>query len=792
MKKILSFLLSVCLIITVCSSGLMSLTAFAAQKIDGSDVTWSFDNLTKTLTFDGTGAIPDYDKYKNDDGSSALPWADLDFTNVEFGKNVTAIGSYALYGSICLEFITIPENITAIGKGAFLNCKALKEITIKSGLIKKLEASTFSSCTTLKTVVLPDNITEIGNSAFYRCSSLENINLPSSLLSIDDSAFNACTSLKEFKANERLEKIGARAFYSCEKLETVELSENTLSIGNSAFDYCEKLKSIALPIGTLTVPAGAFSGCTKLTEALLPEGLEQISADAFDLCSSLKAVTVPYSVETIGEKALGYTRGGKTVEGFVITGYADSGAEKYANENDITFNSLGDYYAKSGTISETLTWKITEDNTLVFEGTGAIGDYSIYSLPPYMHNDFEYLSLDEGITSIGDYAFLGNFLTFYIPSSVTHIGEKAIGYTFDENGKIVKYNSISLICVEDNTVAKDYAHANGLLVVPIIFSGECGDATWSYDIESEVLTISGAGNIYDNFGYGIPCMERLPVSKVIIKEDITHINESAFCNFIPNEENITYCIPKSVTTIDSKAIGYYATRETNEDREVVTKYTKITNCTIMGYKGSEAEKYATENGIKFVELDEATIALMTPNKEIKLNEGAPIIIDEENKEIILYKEMSFETFLTYLNISDDIKVSTNTLSLTIQTGMKITVTRGADVLCEYTAVCMGDVDGNGKINSADALKILRYSVGDITLTDAELTAADLTGDDQANSQDALEVLRISVGQTQLEDYMKSDDADNEDDKKDEGGSSEGENTPTDESKADAEAKTDAE
>lgn len=783
MKKIISFFVSLCLLITVCSAGFMTISVSAAQKIDGSDVTWSFDNLTKTLTFDGTGAIPNFDKYKDDIGSSLLPWANLDFSNVVFKEGVTAIGSYALYSSICLEAITVPENIVSIGKGAFFSCKALKEITIKSGLMQKLEDSTFSACSTLQTVNLPDSISEIGSQVFYNCSSLKNINIPSSLVSIGNAAFRACSSLKEFKANEKLEKIAARAFFGCEKLETVELSENTLSIGNSTFDGCEKLTSITLPIGTLSVSAGEFSGCLKLTEALLPEGLQTIEADAFNLCSSLKAITVPYSVETIGAKALGYTKGGQIVEGFVITGYDDSAAEKYATENEITFNSLGDYYAKSGILSETLTWKITDEKELIFEGTGAIGDYSIYSLPPYMHNDFEYLSLGEGITSIGDYAFVGDFTSFYVPSSVTHIGEKAIGYTFDENGKIIKNSSISLIFTEDNTVAKDYANKNGLTASLIVFSGECGDhTTWSCEIESETLTISGTGDINAKFSSDIPCMEIFPVSKVIVMEGIVNINEQAFCAFIPNEENITYCIPQSVTAIAPKSVGYFAENSSDEIGEVVTDYYKIASCTIMGYKGSTAEKYAMENEIKFVELDEETIALMTPSTEFKPNEGAPIVVDEESKTITLYEAMSLDTLLTYFTIGKDINISIDTPSESVSSGMKITVSQGKTVLCEYTIISKGDVDNNQIINSADALKVLRYSVSEITFTDIELASADITGDGVANSQDALQILRISVGQTKLSDYMKS-----EDEKKDDEAPTEKPDTETE-----TETKTDAE
>ena len=77
MKKILSLALALCVMLTVCSTGLMSITASAAQKIDGSEVTWSFDDMTKTLTFDGKGDIPDFDEDRDKDENNNLPGAEL-------------------------------------------------------------------------------------------------------------------------------------------------------------------------------------------------------------------------------------------------------------------------------------------------------------------------------------------------------------------------------------------------------------------------------------------------------------------------------------------------------------------------------------------------------------------------------------------------------------------------------------------------------------------------------------------------------------------------------------------
>ncbi len=57
----------------------------------------------------------------------------------------------------------------------------------------------------------------------------------------------------------------------------------------------------------------------------------------------------------------------------------------------------------------------------------------------------------------------------------------------------------------------------------------------------------------------------------------------------------------------------------------------------------------------------------------------------------------------------------------------------------------GDVDGNGKINATDALRILQYSVGKITFSDAQLAVANVSATGKINAEDALMILKYAVG-----------------------------------------------
>lgn len=59
---------------------------------------------------------------------------------------------------------------------------------------------------------------------------------------------------------------------------------------------------------------------------------------------------------------------------------------------------------------------------------------------------------------------------------------------------------------------------------------------------------------------------------------------------------------------------------------------------------------------------------------------------------------------------------------------------------------MGDADGNGVANSADALMIMRYAMGDHSVIPADrLAYCDLDGNGVVNSADALKLMRMSMG-----------------------------------------------
>ena len=81
------------------------------------------------------------------------------------------------------------------------------------------------------------------------------------------------------------------------------------------------------------------------------------------------------------------------------------------------------------------------------------------------------------------------------------------------------------------------------------------------------------------------------------------------------------------------------------------------------------------------------------------------------------------------------------LETVVKTGDRFTTTDGT----EYTVIVYGDVDGDGKITSLDALQIQKSAVNDATLNGVQRESADVVNDGNINSLDALAIRKYAVG-----------------------------------------------
>lgn len=114
-------------------------------------------------------------------------------------------------------------------------------------------------------------------------------------------------------------------------LKTVNIAATVQKIESNAFKNCALLSTVNF------LPFDGLSG-----DAAVPD-ITEICADAFYNCAALKAITVPKGVVTIGAHAFGFTYAASAyqqISGFIVSGYLNTAAYKYANDNAFAFSNL--------------------------------------------------------------------------------------------------------------------------------------------------------------------------------------------------------------------------------------------------------------------------------------------------------------------------------------------------------------------------------------------------------------------------------------------------------------------
>ncbi len=112
MKKLITFVCAVAMVIALFPSGSMTARAAQASGVCGEDLTWEFSD--DKLTISGTGEMYDYSE------ESPAPWHDLQYiSELWIEEGVTTIGDYAFAGAWQARRMVIPNSIISIGTKAF-------------------------------------------------------------------------------------------------------------------------------------------------------------------------------------------------------------------------------------------------------------------------------------------------------------------------------------------------------------------------------------------------------------------------------------------------------------------------------------------------------------------------------------------------------------------------------------------------------------------------------------------------------------------------------------------------
>jgi len=321
-------------------------------------------NAARWVTADFEEIIPNNEIwYTSSDGNIVVPYAIDEFgasivSNtyengrgvITFDRDVTLIGEDALFNSMNLTSIIIPNGVTTIGKWAFYNCRNLVNVII-GNQVSTIEESAFRDCVSLSHIKMGENIKTIGDMAFWSCFSLANLILPDNVISVGNRAFLGCSELTNLVLGNNLTTIGTEAFEGCINLISVDIPnsvanmgtapfagcanlkkfsgkfasndgrcliingilnsfapseitsytipENVTYIGHYAFSQCRDITSVTIPDNVSGLGAGTFANCNNLTNVTISNSITEIEYHSFFNCSSLKNVTIPEDVKEL-------------------------------------------------------------------------------------------------------------------------------------------------------------------------------------------------------------------------------------------------------------------------------------------------------------------------------------------------------------------------------------------------------------------------------------------------------------------------------------------------------------
>ena len=676
--------------------------------------------------------------------------------NIKLPSNLKSIGKTCFQGCISLTGLFIPQSVESIGGGIFGDCDALQSVEIedennnfifKDGILYDVKNGILVSAVNslIPEKVIVDECTKtIDYYAFADCNNLYEIEIPQGVVNIGEKAFARLDNLKNIDIPDSVTNITTLAFYRCNGLVSVQVPGSVTAIKNGTFRECNNLKKVILNEGVAKIEDSAFVFCSSLEQIKLPQSLMSIGSGAFDNCTSLISVELPDNA-IISSSTF---RGCKNLSKIVLSD---------TNNNYIVKNGI--LYNKNITRILCYPAGIKDTEFFVPDTVKTIGDFAFYGTKA-----LESINIPDSVTNIGTDAFgeCSGLKEVVIPDSVTSMGE-AVFY---------KCTSLEKVKLSVN------------ITMP-------NPAVFQYCSNLKEVVVSENMRFLGDFMFSY-CTQ---LTNIVLPDTLTSVLRSAFQN-CDNLKNIT--VPKNVTTIRDYAFGYYY------DEQSAT-YKKYDDFTISGYAGSKAQEYAEANGIRFIELNEKET---TDGIKIEYSKDDSSIGGDNEEKISLESRQLTESDEEYSKIDftgkiedsdvkpEDVKSVTYEISLknesgqTVQPSEKVTVKipvpdgyMGGNCKVYYVnekgkftnmnAVCQngflifetghfstylvtetniktvseityGDANGDGKIDSRDAVVIKKYVAG-FTGFAIDLEASDVNADGKVDTRDAVKILKKIVG-----------------------------------------------
>ena len=471
-------------------------------------------------------------------------------TSITIPDSVISIEREAFSGNL-LTSVIIPDSITSIEQGVF-SSNNLTSVTIPNS-ITRLEMNAFIS-NDLTSITIPNGVEYIGEQAFSY-NSLTSVTIPNSVTYIGEQAFGD-NNLNSVTIPDSVTYIAEEAFLNNANLKLVFLPNPNVSLGLNAFPYgyvfethndCFEFDStdmnkiinyydnennnsnnstcprdVVIPQGITSVGENAFQN-KALTSVTMPNSVVDFGDSAFFGNPNLELVYIPHTNPTLGSNAFpnGYVRGyGKsmslncfeidTTSGILITDY-------YDNEDNDTNNPA-----------------CPKDVEIPY-GFTSIGEVA------FLRNYLTSVTIPDSVVSIGISAFHTNHLTSVtIPDSVTSIEES-----------VFAYNSLTSVTIPDS-------------VVSIGISAFSNNSLTSVTIPDSVTSIEESVFAYNSYltsvvisdsviSIGSGAFAHCSLTSLAIPDSVTSIGDAAFAN---NYSLTSVTIPSSVISIGDAAFRY--------------------------------------------------------------------------------------------------------------------------------------------------------------------------------------------------------------------------------------------
>ncbi len=516
--------------------------------------------------------------------------------------------------------------------------------------------------------------------------------------------------------------IGDFAFYGCSKLKSVTIADTVTRIGYAAFTRCTGLTDVTIPNSVKTISDFAFKGCSWLVNIRIGNGLTSIGEQAFVECGKVNSVYITdlsawckvvfYTITSnplFGAQNLYVNNqlvtnlvipNSVTHLGTAFSGY--TGLISVTIPDSVTSISGNTFYKCTGLTSVTIPGSVTSIGRNMFYGCTGLTNVTI----------------PDNVTSINDYAFYDctGLTSITIPDSVTSIGDNAFEHC----------ESLTSVTIPDSVTSiggDAFRNCTGLT---------------SINIPESVKTIG----YYAFYGCNRLTSATIPDSVMSIRnsafKDCTGLRAvyitdlAAWCkiNFEDHLSNPLYY-----------AHNLYINNQLVTDLVIPDSVTSIGDLAFYGYTGLKS--VTIPNSV--TDIGEYAFYGCTGLTNVIIPESVTSIGEKAFGYYYNYSEQKSEKIIDNFILYG--KAGSVTSFYAKKNDLKFK---------DLNAPLIGDLNGDGSVNGADAGLLSRYTSGwkEYEEKIKNMKAADVSGDGQVNGADAGILSRYVSGWTLFAKYFE--------------------------------------